>query len=50
MKRLRLNLEWNNLRNNLPSGIELAGEYNHAWGTEYNGSSIEIGKMVIDFT
>ena len=29
--------EWNDLRNNLPSGIELAGEYNHAWGTEYNG-------------
>jgi hypothetical protein len=29
--------EWNDLRNNLPPGIELAGEYNHAWGTEYNG-------------
>jgi hypothetical protein len=29
--------EWNDLRNNLPSGIELAGEYNHAWGTEHNG-------------
>jgi hypothetical protein len=24
--------EWNDLGNNLPSGIELAGEYNHAWG------------------
>ena len=21
----------------LPQGIELIGEYNHAWGTEYNG-------------
>jgi hypothetical protein len=30
--------EWENLRNGLPSGIELVGEYIHdAWGTEYNG-------------
>jgi hypothetical protein len=29
--------EWQNLKNNLPSGIELVGEYIHAWGTEYNG-------------
>jgi hypothetical protein len=28
--------EWQNLKNNLPSGIELVGEYIHAWGTEYN--------------
>jgi hypothetical protein len=25
-----------NLKNNLPSGIELVEEYIHAWGTEYN--------------
>jgi hypothetical protein len=25
------------LRNSLPPGIELVGEYIHAWGTEYNG-------------
>ena len=29
--------EWNELKNSLPSGIELVGEYIHAWGTEYNG-------------
>ena len=29
--------EWHNLKNGLPSGIELLGEYTHAWGTEYNG-------------
>ena len=29
--------EWHRLKNGLPSGIELAGEYIHAWGTEYNG-------------
>ena len=29
--------EWNRLKNSLPSGIELVGEYVHAWGTEYNG-------------
>ena len=29
--------EWNGIKNSLPSGIELVGEYIHAWGTEYNG-------------
>lgn len=29
--------EWNQLKNTLPQGIELIGEYVHAWGTEYNG-------------
>jgi hypothetical protein len=29
--------EWDQLINSLPSGIELVGEYIHAWGTEYNG-------------
>jgi hypothetical protein len=29
--------EWRELRNGLPDGIELIGEYDHAWGTEYNG-------------
>ncbi|MDR4512748.1 MAG: hypothetical protein MRJ93_13705 [Nitrososphaeraceae archaeon] len=29
--------EWNELKNTLPQGIELIGEYSHAWGTEYNG-------------
>jgi hypothetical protein len=29
--------EWQNLKNRLPSGIELVGEYTHAWSTEYNG-------------
>ena len=29
--------EWRELRNGLPSGIELIGEYDDAWGTEYNG-------------
>ena len=33
----KANDEWNRLKNNLPSGIELVGEYVHAWGTEYNG-------------
>ena len=31
------NDEWNELKNTLPQGIELIGEYVHAWGTEYNG-------------
>ena len=30
-------IEWHELRNGLPSGIELVGEYDDAWGTEYNG-------------
>ena len=29
--------EWHELRNSLPSGIELVGEYIHSWGTKYNG-------------
>ncbi len=29
--------EWESLKKNLPVGLELAGEYDHAWGTEYNG-------------
>jgi hypothetical protein len=29
--------DWRQLKNSLPSGIELVGEYIHAWGTEYNG-------------
>ena len=29
--------EWNELKNTLPQGIELIGEYVHSWGTEYNG-------------
>jgi hypothetical protein len=34
---VRAKEEWNGLKNNLPSGIELVGEYVRAWGTEYNG-------------
>jgi len=33
----RADNEWNKLKNTLPGEIELIGEYNHAWGTEYNG-------------
>jgi hypothetical protein len=29
--------QWNGLKDTLPSGIELVGEYVSAWGTEYNG-------------
>jgi hypothetical protein len=29
--------EWGDLKNSLPSNVRLAGEYIHAWGTEYNG-------------
>jgi hypothetical protein len=29
--------DWRELKNGLPSDVELIGEYNHAWGTEYNG-------------
>ena len=29
--------EWNDLKKSLPSEVRLAGEYIHAWGTEYNG-------------
>ncbi len=34
---LKAGSEWHELKNKLPSGIRLAGEYDHAWGTEYNG-------------
>jgi hypothetical protein len=33
----KANIECRDLKNSLPSGIELIGEYDHAWGTEYNG-------------
>ena len=35
----KANIEWHELKNSLPwAVVELvAGEYNHAWGTEYNG-------------
>ena len=33
----KTNTEWRELKNSLPSDIELVGEYDHAWGTEYNG-------------
>jgi hypothetical protein len=29
--------EWHQLKDNLPSEIELVGEYIHSWGTKYNG-------------
>lgn len=29
--------KWDEIKGSLPSEIELVGEYNHAWGTEYNG-------------
>jgi hypothetical protein len=29
--------QWNDLKKSLPSDVRLAGEYIHAWGTEYNG-------------
>lgn len=29
--------QWRELKNGLPQDVELIGEYNHAWGTEYNG-------------
>jgi hypothetical protein len=33
----KANTEWHELKNSLPSGVELVGEYDHAWGIEYNG-------------
>ena len=33
----KANEQWKDIKKSLPSGIELMGEYNHAWGTEYNG-------------
>jgi hypothetical protein len=29
--------EWHDLKSSLPDDVELIGEYDHAWGTEYNG-------------
>lgn len=29
--------EWREIKNDLPGDVELIGEYDHAWGTEYNG-------------
>ena len=29
---------WHSLKNGLPAGIELVGEYTHAWGTEFKDS------------
>ena len=34
---VKIRTEWRELRNGLPDGIELIGEYVHAWETEYNG-------------
>src|SRR2546421_12945623 len=33
----KANSEWHEIKNSLPDGVELVGEYDHAWGTEYNG-------------
>ena len=33
----KANEQWKDIKKSLPQGIELIGEYNHAWGTEYNG-------------
>lgn len=33
----KANAQWNDIKKVLPSGVKLVGEYNHAWGTEYNG-------------
>jgi len=33
----KANSECSGLKKSLPSGLTLACEYNHAWGTEYNG-------------
>jgi len=34
---IKANNEWSAIKKSLPSSVELTGEYNHAWGTEYNG-------------
>ena len=36
-ERSRAKEEWDKLKNTLPQGIELTGQYSHAWGTEFNG-------------
>ena len=33
----KANTEWRELKKSLPSSVKLVGEYDHAWGTEYNG-------------
>ena len=33
----KANVQWREMKKSLPQGIELMGEYSHAWGTEYNG-------------
>lgn len=48
----KANKEWHDLRNSLPPGIELLGEYDHAWGTEYNGFLLfetETSDMFLDW-
>jgi len=35
----KANTEWHELKNSLPSGIELVGEYDHAW---YGGQTSKI--------
>ena len=37
MRTTKAKTEWKDFRSNLPSRIELIGEYDHAWRTEYNG-------------
>ncbi|MHA1754200.1 MAG: DUF3303 family protein [Candidatus Odinarchaeia archaeon] len=29
--------EWNEFKKQLPDGLKIVGEYDHAWGTKYNG-------------
>ena len=41
--------EWQNLKNGLPSGIELVGEYTHAWGTEYIGFLLFVSNSADSF-
>lgn len=33
----RATKQWHELKSGLPEDVELIGEYDHAWGTEYNG-------------
>ena len=37
------------MKNNLPSGFELIGEYIGAWGTEYNGFLLFEAEMADSF-
>ena len=48
----KANKQWHELKNSLPAGIELLGEYDHAWGTEYNGFLLfeaETSDMFLDW-